>query len=279
VLISAGYALTQGYIGESIKLSERAEGLAGGANSAARYFVVGLVFIVYLRTVTKRTLLNLLLLLGLGLVIFAALSTVSRTGLLLLFASMGLLFVQRLGGRYQLQALIVLFMAGLVIWLFADNILAIIGTISSSVREGSDTVGVRYGLWRAGWRMWLDHPIRGVGIGQYSAHLPVYGNDLLAPRYWILGAHNMYVQVLAETGVVGIILFVTMLFSSLREMWRLRNSEDALVVALAQTWLVVFVIMLLGGLTKHDHYDKLIWIVIGLGISLSVKSSSSQKEI
>ncbi|MBK9926023.1 MAG: O-antigen ligase family protein [Anaerolineales bacterium] len=267
VLLSAVYALTQGNIGQSLKLSDRAEGLAGGANSAARYFVVGLVFIVYLRATTKKSVVSFFLLLGLGLVIIATFYTVSRTGLLLLFSAIGLSAIQRFA-KYQIQAVIGFVMAFLIIWLFADNILTIIGTISSSIREGTDTVGLRYNLWRAGWRMWLDHPVHGVGIGQFVERLASYGSDLLEPRRLRLGAHNMYVQVLAETGLVGFFLFLAMLISTIREIWTLRNLSDPSIITLAQTWFIVFVIMLLGGLTKHDHYDKLIWIMVGIGIGL-----------
>lgn len=266
VLVSAVYALTQGQIGESLRESERAAGLAGGSNTAARYFVVGMVFLNYLRITTPKPFLRLSLLLGFGILLFATLYTVSRTGLLLLIAAFGLFLVQRQGGRRQIQAFLLLLAAFMLVWFFADNILLIMGTVFTSVREGSDTVGLRYNLWTAGWRMWLDHPLQGVGIGQYVERLASYGSDLLPVHRLRLGAHNMYIQVLSETGLVGIILFVAMFLASLRELWRLGRSGQVATASLAQTWLAVLILMLLGGLTKHDHYDKLIWIAVGLSV-------------
>jgi len=275
ILISAIFAISQGGIAESAQLSERSAGLAGGANSAARYFVVGLVLIYYLRSTTSNGLLRFILLVCIGIVVLGIFYTVSRTGLLLLVAAVGLILTLRVEGKHQAQVMIVLLLILSVVWLFADNIVGIFATILLSIREGSDTVGLRYKLWEAGWRMWQDHPIQGIGIGQYVERLAYYGSDLLPPRKLRLGAHNMYIQVLAETGLVGLVLFVAMLITSLRLLWKTMHSKNFRISLLAQVWFVVSAVMLLGGLTKHDHYDKLLWITFGLGASLSGKNINS----
>jgi O-antigen ligase len=74
----------------------------------------------------------------------------------------------------------------------------------------------------------------------------------------------MYVQVLAETGIVGFLLFLTMLMSGVRALWRAVRLPNRSISALAWAWLLAFTVMLLGGLTKHDQYDKLLWITIGV---------------
>ncbi|MFQ5922052.1 MAG: O-antigen ligase family protein, partial [Anaerolineales bacterium] len=134
--------------------------------------------------------------------------------------------------------------------------------------EGTDTIGDRYQFIESGFHMWLDNIIGGVGIGQYPQHLMLYVTSLLPPDRLQMGAHNMYIQVLAETGLVGLMLFVAMLASCVRSLWLTRRSPDTTNSSLAQTWLVVMVIMLLGGITKHDHYDKLIWLVMGISFVL-----------
>jgi O-antigen ligase len=266
-VFSAIYALQQGYIGETVRESVRSEGLAAGANSAARYFVVSLILMYYIRNTVKGGLLRLFLVLGMAGVILGALYTVSRTGLLLLVAALGMLLLQLLGRRRQLKLLVLLMLVIVLTWSFADNVLSIFRSIFPSIREGTDTIGLRYALWQAGWRMWLEQPIRGVGIGQYIEQLAHYGGDLLPTYHLRLGAHNMYIQVLAETGLVGLILFLSIFVVAVRSLWIMTRSDDVSKSSLAQTWLIVLVLMLLGGITKHDHYDKLVWAIVGISAS------------
>jgi len=79
----------------------------------------------------------------------------------------------------------------------------------------------RTDLWRVGWRMVDDHPIRGVGAGNFPVRSVDY---LLRPgrtesdRFIVdtpKEPHNIYLAVLAELGIVGFALFVTILVTSL----------------------------------------------------------------
>jgi O-antigen ligase len=61
----------------------------------------------------------------------------------------------------------------------------------------------------AGLRMFADYPLTGVGISQYGYHYKAYqltslfgGGELIKPI-----ANNVYVELLAETGVVGTAMF------------------------------------------------------------------------
>jgi O-antigen ligase len=59
----------------------------------------------------------------------------------------------------------------------------------------------RMAHWQAGWYMFLDHPWLGVGAGNYAQAYPSYYVST-----WIepLGhAHNYYLNMLAELGIVG----------------------------------------------------------------------------
>jgi len=67
----------------------------------------------------------------------------------------------------------------------------------------------RMAHWQAGWYMFLDHPWLGVGAGNYGAAYPAY---FVGPWPEALGhAHNYYLNMLAELGVIGGLLLLTML--------------------------------------------------------------------
>jgi O-antigen ligase len=67
--------------------------------------------------------------------------------------------------------------------------------------------------WLAGVRMFAAHPFLGVGIGNYSAAYPSYH-----PRGWYnpLGhAHNYYINIAAEAGILGLVAYVLLAGSAL----------------------------------------------------------------
>lgn len=68
----------------------------------------------------------------------------------------------------------------------------------------------RLSIWKAGMRMMLSNPLTGVGVGRFYEGV---GRDrqergLLSWRWQ--AAHNSFVQIGAETGVIGFILFIVM---------------------------------------------------------------------
>jgi len=67
--------------------------------------------------------------------------------------------------------------------------------------------------WLAGVRMFAAHPLLGVGIGNYGAAYPAYH-----PRGWYASldhAHNYYINIAAEAGVLGLTAYALLLGSAL----------------------------------------------------------------
>ena len=61
----------------------------------------------------------------------------------------------------------------------------------------------RMAHWQSAWYMFLDHPWNGLGLGNYPAAYPAY--QLLSNFKDPLGhAHNLYLNILAESGVSGL---------------------------------------------------------------------------
>jgi O-antigen ligase len=261
--ISALYAIYHGGIATTVMDSIRSGGLTSGANTAARYFLVALVFLYFLQARPATTKFRRLMMFTLmGVIILGVLVTVSRTGLVLLVAAFGMIYM--LEGRRNIPQVFAFGLLGLIVmWFFADNVVSIANSIIPSIQTGSDTVGIRYALWQAGIRMFVSHPIAGVGIGRYPQELPFYGFDLLKAHYLNDGAHNMYIQVAAETGIVGLSIFMSILILGLVAFWKSSKVDNEEISTVAKAWLIAFVLIIVGGITKHDQYDKLLWLVIG----------------
>lgn len=61
----------------------------------------------------------------------------------------------------------------------------------------------RFGLWQQAWQGFLLSPLFGIGWGNYGFYVPN-----LAATGWSTHAHNSFLQVLAELGLVGAFLYL-----------------------------------------------------------------------
>jgi len=98
-------------------------------------------------------------------------------------------------------------------------------------------------------RMVGDFPIAGVGLGSWSVIYPHYQLPPFSMTY-VNAVHNDYVQLAAETGLVGFALLVGALLAALtvmmRRLGRLATGPRALVVAMTGGLL---------GLAAHEFFD------------------------
>lgn len=116
--------------------------------------------------------------------------------------------------------------------------------------------------WWAGWRMWEEHPWTGVGIGNYAVAYPLY--NLPAWPDPLGHAHNLYINMGAEAGTVGLaaylIFLVAALWQATRSAWR---ATDAW-----QRGLALGVLGILVARMVQDGLDNL-W-VHGMGVQVAL---------
>lgn len=95
-------------------------------------------------------------------------------------------------------------------WVPHIHLFAAHGTITSGERLVGKESGIRLYLWRESWMMFLNSPLLGVGFGQFAWHHFMLGPLFNDPRITGLysNAHNIIMQLLAETGIVGILTFL-----------------------------------------------------------------------
>lgn len=74
----------------------------------------------------------------------------------------------------------------------------------------------RYNLWRTNWEIFKDHPVFGIGHGDYKTYLPTYFAKLGIPSdHFQSHAHNQYLQFLSNTGIVGFLFYMVFIISLL----------------------------------------------------------------
>lgn len=138
-----------------------------------------------------------------------------------------------------------------------------LGTIDDFNKYQSNTERIL--IWKSAWNMFKDHPILGVGLGQYTVN---YQQKYISPQAKEpkLGhAHNNFMQMLAENGIVGFAGFVTMfgyiIFKNLLAWFKTRNAYALMIVSAT-------VCLLLQGFTEYNVGNsaviKMYWLVLGL---------------
>jgi O-antigen ligase len=136
----------------------------------------------------------------------------------------------------------------------------------------------RTDLWAVAGEMIRDHPILGVGVGNFQVVEPTYayGTINLENVKFIVDtpkvAHNTYLEVFAELGIVGIVAFVGIVGGAL---WKapdairtFMRSGDFSNEALARGLLVGLAGMLAAYLFVSGQYEKQLWLLVGLTAAL-----------
>ncbi len=93
--------------------------------------------------------------------------------------------------------------------------------------------------------MFLSHPLQGIGLNNFIPVL-VDGTAVAGPSRFLQPVHNIPLLVLAETGMVGLVGLVVLLFFPLKKLWKQRHSDFS--------WMLFHLWLLLLTFSLFDHY-------------------------
>jgi O-antigen ligase len=98
------------------------------------------------------------------------------------------------------------------------------------------SVKSRMGIWKATAKSILKHPLLGVGIGNYPL---VLGEDIANGKKGA-SAHNLYLDVTAETGLLGLIALGLIFLEILRKSWKTRKEIYFLIFTFFFVWILIY---------------------------------------
>jgi O-antigen ligase len=188
--------------------------------------------------------------------LFAIILSGSRTAL---FAAIpALVYILATFNRFRpfnrLVIFIVLVGSMLILQLYIPrSVLERFTTTANSIITGD--LGGRVSIWQASISIFQENPILGIGSGALNSTLE-------------LGtvAHNTYLSVLTELGLIGFFIYVLLLAIILTMI--VRQSR-----LYSQLWLAVFMVWMIGVLSLTWEYRKTTWLLLGLiVISASINS-------
>ncbi len=227
--------LTHPFAPNSTQSMERYTGLGGNPNNTAAAVALALPIAWYLGHFWARGLLRWLNYLYLPLAIFAIILTASRGGFLV--ALVGLMVVpltfRQLPPRARVTTFVfALLSVGIIVTVVPLANFSRIAQTSSEISDGN--VSNRGVIWKAGLQLYTESPVIGIGTGSFlSAVGPVLG--------YRIPAHNAFLLVLVEMGIIGFLLFTVNFLVVLWPLLRLRGPEKLLYLCL---WLALVVSML-----------------------------------
>ncbi len=123
-------------------------------------------------------------------------------------------------------------------------------------------------------RVFADHPILGVGPGQFPAYYRGYADEIgVSVRAANREAHNLYLGIAAETGILGLTAFLGAVVATFVQLARARAA--ALVrrpdlAATAAGFMLALVGYLASGLFLHLSYARYYWLILALGGAAAV---------
>lgn len=115
-------------------------------------------------------------------------------------------------------------------------------------------------------RMFIDHPILGIGADCFYHKFRYYST--ITPHLAYPVIHNSYLEILSGTGLVGFLPFVAVIFFSLRNLWLTRKHYttrgDHFHSLTTEGLMVGFIASLLAHLFLSTQHHILLWLFIAI---------------
>lgn len=168
----------------------------------------------------------------------------------------------------------VLLVAGGAVLVAAAVAAVVLGPLVATALEqkgnvGASNVDTRALRWQVGLSMLPEHPLLGVGPGGFrSNYVAVSGNAELAEQTPV--AHNMYVEVAAELGLVGFGAFVATIVAALVAVERaIRRGGDRRLGLAVQAGLIA---VLIASTFLSEQYYMPLWSAIAVACALDLRT-------
>jgi putative inorganic carbon (hco3(-)) transporter len=270
----------------------RSAGPVDASNLYAEILVVLLpLAVLSFRTEASRTL-RVLAVISAGLICGGLLLTFSRGCLL---AAVVVLILMSFVGLLKFRHLVISMVAvGLLVAVLQPTVVTrmmSLGRIKALILGSADggqtpdsSVVMRYELDVAAWRVFLDHPILGVGPGQFATYYSMKYVNRLGLHELTKGyqAHNLYLQALAETGLIGLASFVSIMAAIMLGLWNERGRSAHSHPALAFTasgFFFSLTALSIVSLFSHLVDQRYFWLMFAMSSAATrIIHCSSEKE-
>jgi O-antigen ligase len=242
-------------------------------NGFAMFLVIGIIAAFTLGERTGRPGARLALRVGfLPLFLVALALALSRAGYICLVVAVTFLWYRSARSRRMWPAVAMVLVVALTMPFLPEVFWSRAKSILPTITRQEDTFGRRVDIWQVGLTMIKDRPLLGVGVGSFMAAQPSYINGHMEKK--AVASHNSYVGVAAETGLIGLLLFLLLHIRSLQSaqsafrVGRRLGRRDLQGIATATEGSIVT--LMVGALSGNTETLKILWVFFAMSSTLGV---------
>ena len=171
---------------------------------------------------------------------------------------------------------IVWLLVGIGVWVLSSFLfpifLKMIKLRVNTVSVNDVAMWTRFQLYYSAINMFKSNPIWGIGLGNFFFSYPKYGAIATLPGLWS-SAHNIYLHILAEQGIIGFILFYGIIVYCLIKLFRIikmakQATQRWWYLGLIGSIVSVMVHGLVDSLFQFRPFSFMLWSLIGLSFAL-----------
>ena len=150
--------------------------------------------------------------------------------------------------------------------------------------------GPRLAYATAGWEVFQEQPLTGVGLGATGLtlydHIPDWAvttvseiSRQLTPNGWLYpNPKNLYIRLLAETGIAGFLIYLIYWLSILGSVIQLLTREEALAKFVGVAGLYLWFVLIFFNFTQDSLIDPNQWLGLGMLLGMSAVVLTKKKE-
>lgn len=127
---------------------------------------------------------------------------------------------------------------------------------------------MRIAMWESTIQMIMDHPILGIGWGAYWMVYPVYDTYIVDGSVMLVHAHNIYLNYIAEIGIVGGMAYFVWLFGTMVAAFSKRPLGSMALEGMRLGIGLALISVALNGITDDVLFNipssMLLWMLCGV---------------
>jgi putative inorganic carbon (hco3(-)) transporter len=246
----------------------------GQSNYLASFFVIIIPITIGYLFYTKSKKTKIFISAALALMSFAMILTLSRGGILALLIALFILSFRTLKTKTLIPFLSLVLIVIIVILL---NPLTYVVINSISNFETSGSVYSRINFYEDTWNAFLKFPLTGVGFGNLSFY-----STFILGKGASSSAHNIILGMLGEVGIVGALLFFSILGAVISKIYKdFKSEENESLKLLRWSFFASIIGAFLHSLVEPTfegfQFAILFWTMIGTALNLRNMLTSNEK--
>lgn len=240
--------------------------------------VLGVItFLIFFTKLTKLK--YFILIFSLVYILFACLITGERMNFIFLTSLFLILFFVVLFYKKQLRNFFFLILLLFIIFISAFNFSK---TVEERYNEfGSIVTDIKNSSWwklyNSAYRLWLNKPLTGYGLKNYRVNCDLELTDIYPENPHQLCSthpHNLYLELLSETGIIGLLLFLFFFFLFFKQIFEkikfnLKDQNILIIISCSVSILLILWPIKTSGSFYTSWNGLFLWMLLGIVLNKS----------